>query len=360
MKYQCSTTLLIDGRFIGHSGLGRYTQSMIAELVNFDLEITVIINDENQKAKLPNDLRTILFEAKPFKPKEQFEFFKIKKKFDIFWSPHFNIPMLKKLGNKEYVTFHDFTPLRPESGLTVSLFFLLSMLVVRFKRFTILVDTNYMRDKLYKWWQNNSIVIPLALPSGINKFSSEAIIKPDEKFCLFVGNIKPHKNLNFLIKFWKENQQKLDLPILYIVGSKELRTVFDIGDSSSMQNIVTFKHNCTDEELTILYESCEFFIFPSLSEGFGLPILEAQHFGALLVSSNYSCLPEVAGDGAIYFDPTNYSSLEKALQSTRNISFKNQILDNAQRNVLKYSWAKSAKYFHQHMFQCYTSNNIND
>ena len=128
MKCQCFNTLLIDGRFVGHSGLGRYTQSMISELANFDLDITVIVNDEDQKAKLPNDLSTILFEAKPFRLKEQYEFFKIKKKFDIFWSPHFNIPMLKKLGQKEYVTFHDFTPLRPESGLIVSLFFLLSIL----------------------------------------------------------------------------------------------------------------------------------------------------------------------------------------------------------------------------------------
>lgn len=341
MKRTEKLTILIDGRLLGHSGLGRYIQSLVAELVVFDLDISILYNSEQQIINLPKNLNFVKFKSKPFSLKEQFEFFNLNKKFDVYWAPHFNITFFKKIAKKELVTIHDLTPLRSDSGKAVNLYFMITLFCIFIRNFTIFVDTKHTKRKFWRISRKQIVVAPLALPNEIRREDNLQKERCDVKFALTVGNLKPHKNLTFLIEFWDQFYEELALPELYIVGSDILRTIQNIS-KSDVQG-VKVKTDVDDDELIQLYKNCEFFVFPSLSEGFGLPILEAQYFGAPLLCSSASCLPEVAGNGALYFDPTDFISLKIAIETLGNPDIRKNIILAGYKNESKYKWCLAAK-----------------
>jgi len=146
----------------------------------------------------------------------------------------------------------------------------------------------------------------------------ESVKKP---YILYVGNDYPHKNLERLkLAFKKIKQEGLDYELLLI-------TKF-----------------VSEEELDNLYKNAILYVCPSLSEGFGLPPLEAMARGVPVVSSNAACLPEILGEAAFYFNPLDINDIAGKIKKT--------LLDNRARNTLiekgfeqvkKYSWQKMAK-----------------
>ena len=100
----------------------------------------------------------------------------------------------------------------------------------------------------------------------------------------------------------------------------------------------------TDEELAILYNRCQCFIYPSEYEGFGLPLLEAFECKAPVLCSHASCFPEVAGEGAIYFDPKDNSQLVQKIRSVIYSSTEQERLKAAgSKRLLDFSWEKCAQ-----------------
>ncbi len=94
-----------------------------------------------------------------------------------------------------------------------------------------------------------------------------------------------------------------------------------------------------DEKLACLYGRAKLYVFPSLIEGFGLPPLEAQSYGLPVVSSNFTCLPEVLGDSAIYFDPENVEEINKTIINTLDDqSLMNNLIERGKENLKRYSW----------------------
>ena len=111
---------------------------------------------------------------------------------------------------------------------------------------------------------------------------------------------------------------------------------------------VVFLGYVSDEELVWLYQNTVTYVFPSLSEGFGLPGLEAFCFGAPVASSNATCLPEIYGNAAEYFDPENIKSIEETIDKMLVDKDLRQKLSVAGKERLKkYSWEKMAKQTHE-------------
>jgi glycosyltransferase involved in cell wall biosynthesis len=99
-----------------------------------------------------------------------------------------------------------------------------------------------------------------------------------------------------------------------------------------------------DRQLAVLYSQAKAFVFPSLMEGFGLPGLEAMACGCPVAASNSSCLPEVYGRAALYFDPLDVEDMtNKILKVTRNTSTRNKLVKRGFKQVKKYSWRKMAR-----------------
>jgi glycosyltransferase involved in cell wall biosynthesis len=100
----------------------------------------------------------------------------------------------------------------------------------------------------------------------------------------------------------------------------------------------------SEGELRWLYEHCAAYVFPSLSEGFGLPGLEAMVHGAPVVSSNATCLPEVYGDAAHYFDPLNVDDIaRKITEVLDNQALRNNLIARGHAQAATYSWRRMAE-----------------
>jgi glycosyltransferase involved in cell wall biosynthesis len=137
-----------------------------------------------------------------------------------------------------------------------------------------------------------------------------------ERFCFWVGDFRPEKNLPFLVQAWARLRKRLpDLPVLVLAGEKrgEYRRIRDEVSKHGLEGLVRFSGFIPDDDLPAVYSAATVFVFPSLYEGFGLPPLEAMACGTPCVVSNSSALPEVTGTAALLFNPTSLEGFEDCL-----------------------------------------------
>ena len=148
---------------------------------------------------------------------------------------------------------------------------------------------------------------------------------------VYTGNLYPHKNISILI----EAVERLKINLKIICA----RSVFEKRLPKS--KYVEFLGKLTDQEVIEVYKKSQAFVFPSLIEGFGLPGLEAMAVGLPVIAANASCLPEIYGDAALYFDPYDVNDLvEKIKSAITNDNLKKDLIKKGLAQVKKYSWAK--------------------
>ncbi len=175
-----------------------------------------------------------------------------------------------------------------------------------------------------------------------------------EKFVLFVGTLEPRKNLARLIEAYhrlnsnfKNQITKLNLkPKLIIVGKKGwfYQEIFETVKKFKLEEMVIFTGYVPDEELPYLYKTAICFVYPSLYEGFGLPILEAMAYGCPVIASNLSSLPEVAGNAAILINPYAIDEIADALQKIlSDENLRQNLRGKGLQQVQKFSWTNAAK-----------------
>lgn len=140
-----------------------------------------------------------------------------------------------------------------------------------------------------------------------------------ETFILYVGTIEPRKNL--LGIFEAINKGGLDIPVVAIGRpTKYLDTIKTFIKEKGMGNKAIFLHNVSDDELPGIYKAAHMFIYPSVFEGWGLPILEALNIGVPVVTSSGGCFPEVGGDAAKYVDYGNTDQMVAAISDIASSS----------------------------------------
>ena len=144
--------------------------------------------------------------------------------------------------------------------------------------------------------------------------SSKPVQLPSANFLLAVGRIDPQKNFARLIKSFDLLESK-DLHLV-IAGKEGWRhqEVYDVVKKLSLQGRVHFLKYVPDEKLIWLYQNAAAFVCPAISEGFGLPVLEAMHYSCSVAASNGGAIPEVIGDCGILFDPLNVEEMASAIQ----------------------------------------------
>ncbi|PID30397.1 glycosyl transferase family 1 [Candidatus Saccharibacteria bacterium] len=168
---------------------------------------------------------------------------------------------------------------------------------------------------------------------------------PFERFLLYVGQQSDYKNL---ARLGDAHQLLLDTYPdlgLVLVGRKKtdaLRLEARFAKQGYKQ--ILFTDFIADEQRDWLYEHCDAYVFPSLMEGFGLPGLEAMLRGAPVVSSNATCLPEVYGDAAHYFDPTDPAAISQAIDDVlSNPTLRASLIARGKKKVAQYSWCTTAE-----------------
>lgn len=165
-------------------------------------------------------------------------------------------------------------------------------------------------------------------------------------YFVYTGNAYPHKNLARLIQavvlINSKHKIKLKISSSRGVFAERLKKLIIQNNAHKYIDLLGY---VPDEKIVDLYKNSLAFVFPTLSEGFGLPPKEAIEAGTLAVVSDIPVLKEVYGDSVDYFDPNNIESIANSLEMVVNISNKERLkkIEYARNFLKKYSWAKMAK-----------------
>lgn len=165
-------------------------------------------------------------------------------------------------------------------------------------------------------------------------------------FIFYVGRPQPHKNLSRLLEAFVIVKQKHPDLLLVLAGRKD--KVYDnfVNEATKLGVIdsVVFTGYVTEGQLKWLYKGCKAYVFPSLSEGFGLPGLEAMIHRAPVVSSDATCLPEVYGDAAWYCNPLDVHNIARSIDEIlTNTELRNKLVHRGRTHAKTFSWQRMAE-----------------
>ncbi|HOW60401.1 MAG TPA: glycosyltransferase family 1 protein [Candidatus Moranbacteria bacterium] len=280
---------------------------------------------------------------------------------DILWMPVHNIPLLRNKNTKVIVTIHDLAfKIFPKYFTNKDLFKLnkLSNMAIKNADHIIAVSHSTKNDilKFYPEIKNDKISVVYhgfdseLFQKDISQENSEIILK---KYCLkaksyllYVGAIQPRKNLGVLIEaFEKIKEGNIDLKLV-IAGSpawKSDNIIKRINNSRFKKDII-ITGNLEFEKLSAIYRNAKLFIFPSLYEGFGIPILESMASGVPVICAKNSSLTEVGGDAVLYFQTENSKDLADCIDKVmQEKSLEDKLIQKGTEHVKSFSWGKCAK-----------------
>lgn len=281
-------------------------------------------------------------------------------KIDVLFVPAHTLPILRKPGLKTVMTVHDlgaeFLPTTHQLKQRLYLGFI-TKYQLNCATKLISVSQSTKKDLINQGIEGEKISViyegfdnSLFKPPSLDIYSS--ILKQfdleNQKYFLFVGTIQPRKNLGNLIKAFKGFKNvfpQTEIKLVLAGGKGWLsEDIFTLPKKLGIKECVKFLGRVKDEELPALYSGALAFTYPSLYEGFGLPILEAMACSCPVITSNSSSLPEVAGDGAIYADPLSVEQiLEAMFKIAQNDSLRDNLITKGSKQVEKFSWEKCAQ-----------------
>ncbi|MDZ4725169.1 MAG: glycosyltransferase family 1 protein [Leptospira sp.] len=342
-----------DARMIEHSGIGVRIQHILKLWpISKNTYELFVFGDEMilSKYELPKDSKIIHYTPKIYSIREWFGH-PLMKDMDFLDIPHFNIPI--RYLRKCIVTIHDLIPYHfksAHSSLVKRVYLNIVLRLISWFALKVVTVSEYTRMDFHVQFGRKINTIDV-IHNGIepNNFSKSPSSKinafkkkyhlPSE-FLLFVGIGKPHKNFGFLAHnltdLWLKGE--LEIPLVIAGMSKEIPAEINELIRRFPNQIQILKH-IPYNELPLLYQAAKLFIFPSLFEGFGFPVLEAQAVGTPVLSSNATVLPEILGQSALLFDPLDNEDFQtKLLLLLRNPQERSRISKLGIQNTLRFDW----------------------
>lgn len=370
----------IDARFYGPlgKGLGRYTQEIVDNVVALDSsnEYIIFLSRENFDEFIPSSPRVskVLADVRWYTLAEQFVMPRLIKEagVDLMHFPHFNVPV--RCPVPFVVTIHDLIltkfPTQRATTLGPIIYFLknlgyrfvISRAVKRAER--VIGVSQFTKDDIIKQFslapekvamiyegvahlrrETDSRFTAKLNPSEV--LSGYCILEP---YLLYVGNAYPHKNLEMLIRVFKKLHQSYPDLKLVLVGREDyfysrLKAYAEQERLHDGENgPVIFPGYVPDRDLETFFQHAAVYVFPSKYEGFGLPPLEAMAEDCPVASSKESCLPEILGEAAVYFDPYDEASMAKTITDIfENPDLRNRLIEKGRKQVTLYDWKEAAR-----------------
>lgn len=214
----------------------------------------------------------------------------------------------------------------------------------RVARTVICVSENTKKDvmKLYSVPEEKIQVVYEGYDQKAQSSNAKYQTKTQKPYLLFIGRIEERKNVVRMIEAFELLKMKYQIPHeLVLVGKPGYgydRIKFSISHFQFSNSIKELGY-VSEEKKWELLKNADVFLFPTLYEGFGIPVLEAQSVGTPVVTSYISSLPEVGGEGALYVDPTNVESIASGIhQALSDEGVRSDIIEKAARNVNRFSW----------------------
>lgn len=348
--------IVIDGRESGTS-TGRYVDKLIEHLHKLepDFEISVLTKTpriEYLKGIAPT------FEIIECNIKE----FSFNEQYGLTWQlyglkadlVHFGMTQQPVLYfGKTVTTIHDLTTIRFKNPAKNWFIFSFKQTVYKWvikrvakKSAKIIVPTDYVKTDVARFSSvaPNKIVVTYEAADRIAVAAKPLKKLVGKQFIMYVGRPLPHKNLERLVEAFQTLRHKHPKLILVLVGKKD--ALYELLEKRlKKQGIggIVFTGFVSEGQLRWLYENTAAYVFPSLSEGFGLPGLEAMAHGTPVVSSNATCLPEVYGGAALYFDPQDTVDMARKISKVLDDpGLTKKLAAAGKTQAAKYSWQKMA------------------
>jgi glycosyltransferase involved in cell wall biosynthesis len=345
----------IDARFYNlHGGLGRYVSELISELIKINtdhelylfLPVGVTIETTNPR------IHQIQTSIPWYSWREQFVWPRVLSKYqlDLMHFPHFNVPLL--YFRPFVVTIHDLILLtQPAKGATYLHPWLFQIkklgyrLVIRRALKSaqhIITTSKFTSNDIQRYFSIPAKKItvtyqasrwPRQLPNLVRK-----------KQLLYVGNCYPHKQVEFLLDAFSIFRGRHS-DYTFVIAGHEDRFFRRVKTMAQQYHDcpIGFRADISDQELAELYQTSELYLFPSLYEGFGLPGLEAMACGLPVLASDSSCLPEIYGTAAQYFQAGNQTDFLSQLERlSSDPDLRQQMQGAGLERVQQFSWQQLA------------------
>ena len=219
------------------------------------------------------------------------------------------------------------------------------------KAYCMVTPTHYTQQQIAAYTGiSTQQIIPIG--EGPKSHSTKPIeLNIEKPYLLHVGTLEKRKNLTTLIKAFKQIRENGHDINLILAGKASNKPSLDDSEnirflikSLQLENHITLTGYISDEQVAAYYQHAFAYVFPSINEGFGIPVLEAFYYKIPLLIANNSCLPEVAGDAAIAFDPHHVDDISQAISSLlQNDSLRQELIQKGTKQLQKYAWSKTAK-----------------
>lgn len=359
----------IDARFVGPqgTGLGKYTEKLIENLSQIDKknQYVIFLKKENLNwGKLGPNFTRVEADIPWYSIEEQILLPQIfqKEKLDVLHIPHFNVPILYK--GKIIVTIHDLIHHHfSETSATTK-----NQIIFKTKRIAykliisqsvkkaqkIITPSSYVKDEVVKYFKVAPDKITVTYEAAEEEYFKEtAKIKPKilnfdikSPFILYVGNAYPHKNLNNLLEAFKILNSQFSTLNLVIVCARDVfaNRLEEKVAKLHLEKSVQMPGYIKPGDLSVIFKKAQAYISPTLSEGFGIPGLNAMASGLPVICSDIPILKEVYKDAAHYFNPKDPKDMaEKISQVLRDSKLSSRLSQNGLKLAKTYSWSKMAR-----------------
>ena len=273
---------------------------------------------------------------------------------DVFWGPAHRLPPGLPGSMPRVLTVHDLVWLKAPQTMHArtlvgeKLFFARSLR----KAHVICADSAATATDIREAFPGLTCPVVTVYPGAdsLPARSGEAVLERygiDRPFALFVGTLEPRKNLARLLEAYARlRPEARSRCMLVIAGGRgwESSTLSAPARKGEGQSGVRFLDYVGDDDLAVLYRACRFLVLPSLYEGFGLPIVEANACGAPVLTSNLSCMPEVAGEAAVYVDPLDVGSIADGFaRLALDDGLHAGLAGRARANAARFDWRRSTQ-----------------
>lgn len=252
-------------------------------------------------------------------------------------------------------TIHDLTTARFNNPAKNPVTFKFKQLVYRWvikrvasKSKIIVTPSQFVKDDLISFAHINpsKVVVIHEAADKITQAAEPITSLKGKQFLFYVGRPNPHKNLDRLVQAYKTLALSHPNLLLVLAGSqdKNYQNLEKLIAKENLTSQVFMLGRVSEGALRWLYENCAVYVFPSLSEGFGLPGLEAMVHGAPVAAANTTSLPEIYGNAAVYFDPTDPSNIADAINSVlSDTKLRESLKLKGKSQAAKYSWRTMAE-----------------
>jgi len=322
-------TVTIDARWLV-GGIGTYTRNLLEQFHHHSDGFTVeaIVRPQDSGAVREFCREVTVIDEPIYTLREQFLIPRASRDADLLHVPHFNAPLLRR--GPLVVSIMDVIHLRATAyrRSLSTLFYARPMLyAVARKADHIITVSTFSKKEIVSALgvpEAKITVIPCGVgaeftprpssPAGLDTARTVGVRPP---FLLYVGNLKPHKNVSALLRAFAELRLAKKIPHSLLIVGDDPRWKHSLVSECvrlGIRNGVVFVPHVSQSLLPKLYRAADLLVLPSLIEGFGLPVLEAMACGTPVVASSAASLPEVAADAALYVDPADPRELAAQIE----------------------------------------------